>query len=44
MPAGNHDKEWLISEKEKFDSEYDKNKDGRLDNGELLTWIVPSDE
>ncbi|XP_059477375.1 reticulocalbin-2 isoform X2 [Neocloeon triangulifer] len=41
---GSHDKEWLLSEKEKFDSEFDKNKDGRLDKAELLSWVVPSDD
>lgn len=39
--AKNHDKEWLISEKERFDS-FDKDKDGLLNHNEILSWIVPS--
>ncbi|GLH15971.1 hypothetical protein R5R35_005642 [Gryllus longicercus] len=39
-----HDKEWLISEKEKFDHEYDKDGDGRLNGPEILSWIVPSND
>lgn len=38
-----HNKEWLVSEKEKFDS-YDKDKDGLLGQDEILNWIVPSNE
>ncbi|XP_014256660.1 reticulocalbin-2 [Cimex lectularius] len=37
-----HDKQWLLSEKEKFDSEYDKDKDGKLGPNEILSWVVPS--
>lgn len=39
-----HDKEWLISEKDKFDNEYDKNKDGKLTGNEILSWVVPSND
>lgn len=42
--ARHHDKEWLISEKEKFDQEYDKDGDGILNGNEILSWIVPSNE
>lgn len=42
--ADRQDKEWLIVEKEKFDLEYDKNKDGKLDNIEVQAWIIPSNE
>ncbi|CAH0381721.1 unnamed protein product [Bemisia tabaci] len=37
-----NDKEWLIVEKEKFDSEYDKDKDGKLNSDEIISWVVPS--
>lgn len=42
--AKSKDKEWLLVEKDKFDYEYDKNGDGRLDNDEVLSWLVPSNE
>uniref|UniRef100_A0A7G3AW35 Reticulocalbin-3 n=1 Tax=Lutzomyia longipalpis TaxID=7200 RepID=A0A7G3AW35_LUTLO len=42
--AKHHDKEWLISEKEKFDSEFDKDGDGVLNGNEILSWVVPSNE
>lgn len=42
--ARDHDKSWLIAEKERFDSEYDKNGDGLLSGNEILSWIVPSNE
>ncbi|XP_015109153.1 reticulocalbin-2 [Diachasma alloeum] len=42
--ARNEDKEWLLVEKEKFDHEHDKNGDGKLDSGEILAWLVPSNE
>ncbi|KAG8229830.1 hypothetical protein J437_LFUL008798 [Ladona fulva] len=38
------DKEWLIAEKEKFDHEFDKDKDGSLDSSEIISWMVPSNE
>ncbi len=38
------DKEWLKSEKDRFDNEYDKNRDGLLDRHEILSWVVPSNE
>ncbi|XP_017767396.1 PREDICTED: reticulocalbin-2 [Eufriesea mexicana] len=38
------DKSWLLIEKDKFDFEHDKNKDGRLDSNEILSWLVPSNE
>ncbi|XP_043256067.1 reticulocalbin-2 isoform X1 [Colletes gigas] len=38
------DKEWLLIEKDKFDYEHDKNRDGRLDLDEILSWLVPSNE
>lgn len=39
-----HDKEWLITEKEKFDHEFDKDGDGRLNGAEILSWIIPSND
>lgn len=39
-----HDKEWLISEKDKFDKDFDKDQDGYLNHNEILSWIVPSNE
>ena len=29
------------AEKERFDSELDKNKDGFLDEAEIIAWIIP---
>uniref|UniRef100_A0A0K8SDE8 Reticulocalbin-3 n=1 Tax=Lygus hesperus TaxID=30085 RepID=A0A0K8SDE8_LYGHE len=37
-----HNKEWLLTEKEKFDEEYDKDHDGKLSGNEILSWVVPS--
>lgn len=42
--ARDHDKAWLIAEKERFDSEHDKDGDGVLNGNEILSWIVPSNE
>lgn len=42
--AKNHDKEWLLVEKEKFDNEFDKDSDGKLNGAEILSWVVPSNE
>lgn len=42
--AKSENKEWLLVEKDKFDYEHDKNKDGRLDSEEILSWLVPSNE
>jgi len=38
------DKDWLVSEKERFDTDLDGNKDGSLDDAEILAWIVPDNE
>ncbi|EDW03881.1 reticulocalbin-2 [Drosophila grimshawi] len=40
--AKHHDKEWLITEKERFDKEHDANGDGVLTGNEVISWIVPS--
>lgn len=42
--AKNHDKEWLLSEKERFDNDFDKDNDGFLNHNEILSWIVPSND
>ncbi|KAL1458341.1 hypothetical protein WDU94_008500 [Cyamophila willieti] len=39
-----HDRHYVIEEKDKFDNEYDTNKDGLLNENEILSWIVPSNE
>ncbi|KAJ8669614.1 hypothetical protein QAD02_000873 [Eretmocerus hayati] len=39
-----HGKEWLITEKEKFDHGYDKNGDGKLDVSEVPAWLIPSND
>lgn len=39
-----HDKDWLIAEKDKFDKDFDKDHDGYLNHNEILSWIVPSNE
>lgn len=36
------DEAWVTSEKEVFVSNYDKNKDGLLNQEEILSWIVPN--
>jgi hypothetical protein len=38
------DKEWIISEKERFDNDLDKNEDNSLGTEEILAWIIPSNE
>lgn len=40
----NHDKEWLVTEKDKFDKDFDKDHDGYLNHNEILSWIVPSND
>ncbi|KAL1124715.1 hypothetical protein AAG570_001338 [Ranatra chinensis] len=42
--ARNHDKEWLVAEKDKFDRDFDKDHDGKLNANEILSWVVPSDD
>ncbi|KAG8568730.1 hypothetical protein GDO81_014124 [Engystomops pustulosus] len=36
------DPQWLIIEKDRFENDYDKDGDGKLDPTELLYWIVPN--
>lgn len=40
----NHGKEWLMTEKDKFDKDFDKDSDGYLNHNEILSWVVPSNE
>ena len=39
-----HSKEWLMTEKERFDQDLDRNKDGYLDDVEIGSWIIPSND
>ncbi|KAK8751537.1 hypothetical protein OTU49_008984 [Cherax quadricarinatus] len=38
------DREWLLTEKDKFDHEHDKDGNGILDRNEILAWVVPTNE
>lgn len=42
--AKDHDKEWLLTEKDKFDTDFDKDHDGYLNHNEILSWVVPSND
>ena len=44
MRGKDQTKEWLVSEKERFDTDLDRNKDGFLDDAEIGSWIVPSND
>ncbi|GAB6021670.1 hypothetical protein CHUAL_004252 [Chamberlinius hualienensis] len=39
----NKNEEWKIAEKDKFDDDYDLNRDGRLGPEEVLRWLSPDD-
>nr|CAJ2313420.1 Reticulocalbin-2 [Metisa plana] len=39
--AEQQDKEWLITERDKFENEIDLNKDGILDTREIRVWVIP---
>ena len=39
--AKDQTKEWLLTEKERFDSELDKNKDGFLNEVEIIALAIP---
>lgn len=41
-PEATEDPQWLIIEKDRFENDYDKDGDGRLNPTELLSWIVPN--
>jgi Ca2+-binding EF-hand superfamily protein len=34
-------KEWLMEEKERFDDDLDKDKDGSLNDAEIIAWVIP---
>lgn len=36
--------ESYVSEKDRFENEYDANKDGKLNRSEVLAWIIPDNE
>ena len=36
------DKDWIVTEKERFDRELDKNGDGSLGRAEMVEWLIPS--
>ncbi|XP_042855804.1 reticulocalbin-2-like isoform X3 [Penaeus japonicus] len=38
------DREWLLTEKDKFDNDHDKDGNGILDRHEILAWVVPTNE
>lgn len=38
------DKEWLVSEKDKFDNDLDLNRDGVIDLNEVHKWIIPDND
>jgi hypothetical protein len=33
-----------MAEKDRFDNDLDKNKDGSLDDAEIGSWIIPSND
>ncbi|KAF7237765.1 Reticulocalbin-2 [Varanus komodoensis] len=43
-PTASEEPEWIIVEKDRFKNDYDKDKDGRLNPQELLSWVVPNNE
>jgi len=42
--AKDQNKEWLITEKDRFDNDLDKNGDNILNKEEIIAWIIPSNE
>lgn len=38
---GSETPEWVNEETKRFNEEYDKNKDGKLDKDEVKEWILP---
>ncbi|CAN0326993.1 unnamed protein product [Lampetra planeri] len=41
-PTAESDPEWVITETDKFTSEFDIDHDGRLNPSELLSWLMPN--
>ncbi|CAG0884797.1 unnamed protein product [Darwinula stevensoni] len=39
--ARDQSQEWLITEKDRFDKDYDRNGDGFLDEKEIAGWLIP---
>jgi len=39
-----HSLEWVRAEKERFDADLDKDKDGKMNREEILAWMIPSNE
>ncbi|XP_033015757.1 reticulocalbin-2 [Lacerta agilis] len=42
--TASEDPEWILVEKDRFANDYDKDKDGKLNPKELLSWVVPNNE
>ena len=38
--ADGQDREWILVEEERF-TDYDKDKDGKLDKDEIRAWVLP---
>ncbi|XP_058012813.1 reticulocalbin-2 [Ahaetulla prasina] len=43
-PTAKQDPEWIVVEEDRFKNDYDKDKDGKLNPKELLTWVMPNNE
>ncbi|XP_054858099.1 reticulocalbin-2 [Eublepharis macularius] len=43
-PTASEDPEWILVEKDRFKNDYDKDRDGKLNSKELLSWVVPNNE
>lgn len=41
-PDATEDPQWVIVERDRFENDYDKDGDGKLNPSELLSWIVPN--
>ncbi|XP_026322973.1 reticulocalbin-2 isoform X6 [Hyposmocoma kahamanoa] len=42
--ALHQDRDWLLTERERFETELDANKDGKLDVVEIRNWIIPNND
>lgn len=43
LPDGkDRDQEWMITEKDRFDQDFDKNGDGYMDKEETILWLQPN--
>ncbi|XP_060709869.1 reticulocalbin-2 [Hemiscyllium ocellatum] len=43
-PGAEEDPEWVTVERDRFENDYDKDKDGKLNQEELLLWIIPNNQ